>query len=75
MRSIPSLVRFAFKISYNDEHVDDDVELNVLGCRADVLGINCDQKCVCMVQCYFTPTETIRLMTKMYLWWSLCTLY
>ena len=28
---------------------DDDVELNVLGCRVDMLGTNCDQ-CVCMVQ-------------------------
>ena len=25
---------------------DDDVELNVLGCRVDILGTNCDQ-CVC----------------------------
>ena len=74
MHSIPSLLRFAFEISYNDDDVDDDVELNVLGYRADVLGTNYDQ-CVCMVQCYFTSTETIKLMTKMYLWWSLCTLY
>ena len=27
---------------------DDDVELNVLGCRVDILGTHCDQ-CVCMV--------------------------
>ena len=40
---------------------DDDVELNVLGCRADILGTNCDQ-CVSMVQCCFTSTETIRLI-------------
>ena len=40
---------------------DDDVELNVLGCRVDILGTNCDQ-CVCMVQCCFTSTETIRLI-------------
>ena len=40
---------------------DDDVELNVLGCQVDILGTNCDQ-CVCMVQCCFTSTETIRLI-------------
>ena len=40
---------------------DDDVELNVLGCRVDILGTNCYQ-CVCMVQCCFTSTETIRLI-------------
>ena len=40
---------------------DDDVELNVLGCRVDILGTNCDQ-CVYMVQCCFTSTETIRLI-------------
>ena len=40
---------------------DDDVELSVLGCRVDMLGTNCDQ-CVCMVQCCFTSTETIRLV-------------
>ena len=34
---------------------DDDVELNVLGCRADMLGTNFDQ-CVCTVQCCFTST-------------------
>ena len=39
-------------------HDDDDVELNVLGCRVDILGTNC----VCMVQCCFTSTETIRLI-------------
>ena len=27
----------------------------------DILGTNCDQ-CVCMVQCCFTSTETIRLI-------------
>ena len=37
------------------------VELNVLGCRVDILGTNCDQ-CVSMVQCCFTSTETIRLI-------------
>ena len=37
-----------------------DVELNVLGCRADILGTNCDQ-CVSTVQCYFTSLETMRL--------------
>ena len=40
---------------------DDDVELNVLGCRVDTVGTNCDQ-CVCMVQCCFTSTGTIRLI-------------
>ena len=40
---------------------DDDVELNVLGCRVDILGTNCDQ-CISMVQCCFTSTETIRLI-------------
>ena len=40
---------------------DDDVELNVFGCRVDILGTNCDQ-CVCMVQCCFTSTETVRLI-------------
>ena len=39
----------------------DDVELNVLGCRVDILGANCDQ-CMSMVQCSFTSTETIRLI-------------
>ena len=39
----------------------DDVELNVLGCWVDILGTNCD-RCVCMVQCCFTSTETIRLI-------------
>ena len=48
------------KISRN-MHSDDNVELNVLGCRVDILGTNCDQ-CVCMVQCCFTSTETIRLI-------------
>ena len=40
---------------------DDDVELNVLGCRVDILGTNCEQ-CVSMVQCCFTSTETVRLI-------------
>ena len=40
---------------------DDDVELIVLRCRVDILEANCDQ-CVCMVQCCFTSTETIRLI-------------
>ena len=40
---------------------DDDVKLNVLGCRVDILGTNCDQ-CKCMVQCCFTSIETIRLV-------------
>ena len=40
---------------------DDDVELNVLGCRVDILGTNCDQ-CVSMVLCCFRSTETIRLI-------------
>ena len=40
---------------------DDDVELNVLGCRIDILGRNCDQR-VSMVQCCFTSTETVRLV-------------
>ena len=39
-------------------HDDDDVVLNVIGCRVDILGTNCDQ-CVCMVQCCFTSTRTI----------------
>ena len=38
---------------------DDDVELNVLGCRFDILGTNCDQ-CVCMVQCCLTSIRLIR---------------
>ena len=38
---------------------DDDVELNVLGCRVDILGTNCDQ-CVSTVQCCFTSTETVK---------------
>ena len=38
-----------------------DVELNVLGCRVDILGTNCDQ-CVSMVQCCFASTETVRLI-------------
>ena len=40
---------------------DGDVERNVFGCRVGILGTNCDQ-CVCMVQCCFTSTETIRLI-------------
>ena len=40
---------------------DDDVEPNVLGCRVDILGTNCDQ-CLSMVQCCFTSTETVRLI-------------
>ena len=40
---------------------DDDVGLNVLGCRVDILGTNCDQ-CISMVQCCFTSTETVRLI-------------
>ena len=43
-------------VSVTDD--DDDVELNVLGCRVDMLGTNCDQ-CVCRVQCCFTSTETV----------------
>ena len=39
----------------------DDVELNVLGCRDDILETNCDQ-CVCMVQCCSISTETVRLI-------------
>ena len=45
----------------DDDDDDDDVELNVLGCRVDILGTNCDQ-CVRMVQCCFTSTETVRLI-------------
>ena len=41
-----------------DCRLDDDVELNVLGCRVDILGTNCDS----MVQCCFTSTETVRLV-------------
>ena len=50
---------------HDDDDDDDDdndvVELNVLGCRVDILGTNCDQW-VCMVQCCFTSTETIRFI-------------
>ena len=42
-------------------YTDDDVELNVLGCRVDILGTNCDQG-VSTVQCCFTATETVRLV-------------
>ena len=50
------------KLIYFELSVDDgDVELNVLGCRVDMLGTNCDQ-CVCMVQCCFTSTETVMLI-------------
>ena len=45
----------------DDDDDDDDVELNVLGCRVDILGTNCDQ-CVCTVQCCSTSTETVRLI-------------
>ena len=41
--------------------VDDNVELNVVGCRVDILGTNCDQ-CRSMVQCCFTSTETVKLI-------------
>ena len=41
--------------------VDDNVELNVLGCRVDILGTNCDQ-CRSIVQCCFTSTETVGLL-------------
>ena len=34
---------------------------HVLGCRADILGTNCDQ-CLSTVQCCFTSTETVRLI-------------
>ena len=44
------LVRFLFWLGVVEASDDDDVELNVLGCRVDILGTNCDQ-CVCMVQC------------------------
>ena len=40
---------------------DDALELNVLGCRIDILETNYDQ-CVSMVQCCFTSTETVRLI-------------
>ena len=49
------------QVVMNSSLDDDDAELNVLGRRVDILGINCDQ-CVCMVQCCFTSTETIRLI-------------
>ena len=39
-----------------------DVVLNVLGCRVDILGTNCDQSLI-MVQYCFTSTETIRLIS------------
>ena len=35
---------------------DEDIKLNVLGYRVDILGTNCDQ-CVSMVQCCFTSTR------------------
>ena len=41
---------------------DDDVELYVLGCRVDVLGTNCCDQCLSMVQCCFTSTETVKLI-------------
>ena len=47
--------------SFLDDDDDDDVELNVLGCRVDILMTNCDQ-CVSMVKCCFTSTETLRLV-------------
>ena len=40
---------------------DDDVELNILRCRVDILGTNCDQY-ESVIQCCFTSTETIRLI-------------
>ena len=49
------------QVRSEDVNDDDDVELNVLGCRVDILGTNCDQ-CVCMVQCCFTSTETMKLI-------------
>ena len=49
-------------ISRHKEEVD-DVELHVLGCRVDMSGTNCDQ-CRSMVQCCFTPTETVRLIRR-----------
>ena len=61
------MFRCVFVCLFVDDDVDDDdddddvVELNVLGCRVDILGTNCDQ-CVRMVQCCFTSTETIRLI-------------
>ena len=37
---------------------DDDVELHLrLRCRVDILGTNCDQCCLSMVQCCFTSTD------------------
>ena len=46
----------------DDDDDDDDVELNVLGCRVDILGTNCDQR-LSMAQCCFTITETtVRLI-------------
>ena len=53
---------FAQRVSVNETFYDDVVELNVLGCRVDILGTNCDQ-CVSMVQCCFTSTETVRLIS------------
>ena len=37
------------------------IELNILGCRVDILETNCDQ-CRSTVQCCFTSTETVRLI-------------
>ena len=51
---------FSFLFSVLRHMVDgDDVELNVLGCRFDILGTNCDQ-CVCMVQCCLSSIRLIR---------------
>ena len=36
-----ALVFARHSISHNDD--DDDVRLNVLGCRADILGTNCNK--------------------------------
>ena len=49
------------KITINILYDDNDVELHVLGCRADISGTNCNQ-CVCKVQCCFTSTETVKLI-------------
>ena len=59
--SIQSEKRQRRELKHDQVFDDDDVELNVLGCWVDIFGTNCDQ-CVCMVQCYFMSTETIRLI-------------
>ena len=55
------LVRFLFWLDVVEASDEDGVEFNVLVCRVDILGTNCDQ-CLSMVQCCFMSTETLRLI-------------